>query len=650
MFLSARMKKIEILTLVADEPQVTEAVGEMGVLHLTRAPAESGAAPVDEDEARDAEGHLGELERRAEELCSVLGIDVESAPEEVPHTDTARLEGELNRISDAVREITEERNRLTGARQRIEKLLRDTAMLRDIEAPVEQLEEMSFLHFAIGGLREGAAAEVEEEMGDRAVVLPYQSPYGEDRVVAISSKKGRWALETALEKHGFRSQPLPEGETGVPATIARLAEERMADLLERTKANNAAVRAAAEEYGDRLRAVACRLRTERRIAEARANFAHTWATMLITGWVPEERVNALCETVLELTDGRAVIEVRDPGAEDGEPPTMMDNPSLFRPFEMFVAGYSTPRYNEIDPTPFMTVLFLVMFGMMFGDVGHSGLLMLAGGLMWWRGRERVRDFGVVLTFCGLSGMIFGFVYGSVFGIEEFGGQRFGLVSPMKNARALLAITVLFGAGVITLGLALNIINHLRRGEASQMWFDKFGVAGAVFYVGSVTLAVRAAVGGRIGWLPIVLLVVAPLVLLFAHRPLVALLRRKKPAPGDENVFLLLIESAIEAFEAVLLYMANTLSFARIAAFALAHAGLSFAIFRIMDVVQSLPGGPLWAAFVFLAGTLVILLLEGLIVGIQSMRLQYYEFFNKFFQGEGRAYRPFTLHAREPRTP
>jgi len=640
MLMSARMKKIEILTLVSDEPKVTETVGELGVLHLTKAPVEGGALPVEGPESRENRSRLEELEARAAALCDALGVGAAEPPDNIPYSTLYELERDLGQIESEVNEIIAARDRLASHRSKLERLLRDTAVLRDIDAPIEQLEHMSFLHFAIGDMTGDHAGAAERELGDRAVVLPYKTPYGESKVIAISSKKGRWALESALEKHGFKHDRLPADEKGVPSKIAELAEQGLEQVLEQTRENNRAVHAAAERHGERLRAIRCRLETERRIVKARENFAHTWATMLITGWVPAEKLNALCQTVLDITRQRAVIEVRDPLAEDGLPPTMMRNPTVFRPFEMLVSAYSTPRYNEIDPTPLLAVLFLLMFGMMFGDVGHSAILLVTGLVVWQRARGRGRDFGVILTWCGVSGVIFGFVYGSFFGIE------FRNVDLMGSVESLLRITVLFGAAVITLGLILNIVNRLRRRDYLHAWFDKFGIVGALFYVGSLTLAIRAAVGGRVGWLPVVLLVVAPVGVLVVHRPVAFLLRRRRGRAAEgESFFFVVFESVIEAFEAVLLYMANTLSFARLAAFALAHAGLSLAIFEIMDMARGLPGGPVWVAVVFVLGTLLVLVLEGLIVAIQSMRLQYYEFFSKFFQGDGWRYEPFSLKAR-----
>jgi len=637
MFISARMKKIEILTLVSDEPKVTETVGEMGVLHLTRAPADGGAVPLEGPESQESKARLEALWARADGLCKALRIGADEPPHTTSLSTIHEAERGLETIEADVTKIMSERDALNASRSQVEKLLRDTAILRDIDAPVEQLGQMSFLHFAIGSMGGEAAAATEQELGDRAVVLPYTSSYGEKKVVAISSKKGRWALESALEKRGFKRDKLPDDETGVPAKIIELAETRMEGLLARTKKLNEAARAAAEEHGAKLLAARRRIRTELRMVEARAKFAHTWATMLISGWIPEDRVQALCETVLDITHQRAVIEIHDPQAGGEEPPTLMKNPSIFRPFEMLVSAYSTPHYNEIEPTPFIAVLFVLMFGLMFGDVGHSGLLLIAGIAMWIKGKNKIRDAGVILTFCAISGVVFGAIYGSYFGIEKG-----GLLPPLENAERLLVLTVFFGVGVISLGIVLNIINRFRRREYAAGAFDKFGIVGGIFYWGSVTIAIRGIVtGGGVSWVAIVLLVIAPLVLIFAYKPLMML---RHPRPGDtgEGMFIVIVESAIEVFEAVLLYMANTLSFARIAAFALAHAGLSFAVFEIMRAARAFPGGPVWAVCVFIAGTLIILLLEGLIVAIQSMRLQYYEFFNKFFRGEGREYQPFSL--------
>jgi V/A-type H+/Na+-transporting ATPase subunit I len=614
------------------------------VLHLTRSPVEGGATPVAGPETAESQAHLDALIARAETLRPMLGAEAEAPDDTLQHPTLAEVEGELARITDEVQPLIDRRAELEAQRKQVEKLLRDTAMLRQIDAPLEQIEELSFLHFAIGSISAEAARAAADELGDRAVVLPYTTPFGDACAVAVSSKKGRWTLESVLEQHGFEREKPLEDQKGLPTRIAALAEERMAALLEAVKANNAAAREAAGRHRARLAAILRRLHTERAVILARQNFAHTWATMLITGWIPAHRVTELCRLVLDLTEGRAVIEVRDPTAIDGEPPTEMRNVSLLRPFEMLVSSYSTPHYNEIEPTPFIAVLFLLMFGLMFGDVGHSGLLLLAGLAMWTWGRAKVHDVGVIMTLCGVSGVGFGLIYGSVFGLESIAGHDLGVMHPLENARRVLAITVGFGIAVISLGIILNIVNRVKRHELNQVAFDKFGIVGGIFYWGALIIAARGFVTGQVSWVLVVLLVVAPLVAVFLHRPVRHFLaqRRGRPAEEAESLWEVAVESGAEVFEMVLAYVANTLSFARIGAFALAHAGLCVVVFELVRIVGELPGGPVWAVLVFVLGTALIVVLEGLIVTIQALRLQYYEFFGKFFRGEGRRYEPFRL--------
>jgi V/A-type H+-transporting ATPase subunit I len=620
----------------------------MGVLHLTRAPVEAGALALDDPATRQAQDRVEELERRADALCELMGLDADRDEQAAPHPTLAEAEGEINRVESEVKQLTERRARLEHDRKQVENVLRDVSALSQVDAPLGQLQTLSFLHFAFGDMSADDARAAANELGNRAVVFPYQTPYGEDRVVAISSKKGRWTLEAGLEKHGFRREQLPSDQRGVPSRVIALAERRLEGILAEGRDTRDAVARAAGEYGPRLLAARRRLRTERLILAARQNFARTWATMLISGWLPAEQVNELCEKVLDITGHRAVIEIRDPVAEDGDPPTLMKNHPLLRPFEALVSSYSTPSYNEIEPTPFIAVLFLLMFGLMFGDLGHSALLLVGGVLLWRRGRAQLRDAGVVITFCGISGMLFGAVYGTFFG-HELGGDNSIFLHPMENTQRLLVFTVLFGIAVITLGIVLNVVNRFRRGEFAEGSLGRFGLLGGVFYWGAIAVAARGVTAGKVSWVLVALLLVAPLLVIFLRRPVGwAMQRRSRPAESEDKeageFLIVLIEGAAEAFETVLAYAANTLSFVRIGAFALAHAGLCLAVFKLIQIVREMPGGPVWAVLAFVTGTALIVLLEGLIVAIQSLRLEYYEFFSKFFHGEGRRYQPFTLKA------
>jgi len=261
------------------------------------------------------------------------------------------------------------------------------------------------------------------------------------------------------------------------------------------------------------------------------------------------------------------------------------------------------------------------------------------------------DLGAVLTFCGISGVVFGAVYGTFFGYE-IGGESAPFFRPMEDPQLILLIAVGFGVAVISVGVILNIVNCLLSRRVADGLLDKFGLVSGVFYWGALGLAAWGLAGGKVGLAPAVLLIGGPLVILFLRRPagMVASALRARQEVGaqesgreeHEGPVIVVIESAVEVFETVLMYLTNTLSFARIGAFALAHAGLSFAIYELMHLAAGAPGGQVWAALIFVFGMLVTILLEGFIVMVQALRLEYYEFFNKFFRGQGRRFEPFDL--------
>jgi V/A-type H+-transporting ATPase subunit I len=368
----------------------------------------------------------------------------------------------------------------------------------------------------------------------------------------------------------------------------------------------------------------------------------------------------LRDTVNRATDGRAVLELAEPGPEDveqGRVPSYIVHSRLFAPFERLVSGYGVASYKEIEPTLLFAVSFLLMFGVIFGDIGDGLCLFVAGLLANRRGKTAgFRDIGYVVAAAGVVSMVFGtFFQGSFFGkslldmgfpltlgyepIRFEGGEG----SASTYVTRYLVLAMLFGIVLISAGAVLNIVNLFRRRDYGELLLNRFGVVGIVFYWGALALAIKVAVAGSSEsdvWLAAGVLGV-PLVVLALHGPLHALLTHHRPIWG-ESPMVGLFEGVIEAMETAMIYVANTFSFLRVAAFALSHAALSFTIFVMQQMVNGLPGGPVWSGVVFVVGTATIVGLEGLIVTIQIMRLEYYEFFTKFFGGEGVRYEPFRL--------
>jgi V/A-type H+/Na+-transporting ATPase subunit I len=327
-------------------------------------------------------------------------------------------------------------------------------------------------------------------------------------------------------------------------------------------------------------------------------------------------------------------------------PTLLRNSSLFRPMEALVTTYGTPGYREIDPTAILGITFVVMFGSMFGDLGHGLVLALVGALLAYSAIPKLGGqtaMGQILIACGISSAVFGLLYGSLFGMEGVIPALW--LHPMRDILTLLGASLAFGVVVLNIGFACRLATAMRSGRIREAIFDKNGVVGMLLYWSLLGVVAFVVWGGGVpGWL--VLIIVTLVVALFLAEPLTHLITGHGPIV-DGSVPELAVQAFFELFEALISYASNTLSYVRLGAFAVAHVGLSMVVFLLADML----GGGIAAILVIILGNIVVIGFEGLIVGIQTLRLEYYELFGKFFKGEGIPFKPLTLPAMEcePRT-
>jgi V/A-type H+-transporting ATPase subunit I len=363
--------------------------------------------------------------------------------------------------------------------------------------------------------------------------------------------------------------------------------------------------------------------------------------MVITGWIPTsslDDVKAMAEA-----SGSNILLLSEPGEafvrRGNKIPTLLKNTPFARYFQEIVRLYSLPSYGEYDPTPIVAVSFCLFFGMMFGDVGH-GLALSAGAWLLYKRRILPAVYERILIIAGFSSAIFGLLYGSVFGDESVIHALW--LSPMEDVNTLIAISVFIGAMFLTLGSCLRLLSYYRRQEWGQFFFSIEGVAGLLFYWLAGLLLVLNFINGTSIWITLLqwLVGIALFTLLttfFLSNVFSKKLFGHAEEGGMVHVFTIL--------DALISFISNTASFVRLAAFAMNHAGLSMATFMIYDMVHSTPGGRFTSLLVLLLGNLLIIGLEGLIVFIQTLRLEYYEFFSKFLTGGGRPFAPVAWKRR-----
>lgn len=365
-------------------------------------------------------------------------------------------------------------------------------------------------------------------------------------------------------------------------------------------------------------------------------------SFILVGWIPEEQEEYFSRQLGDVYGIEFSIEKPD-NEEKHSPPVRLKNNRFSRPFESFVEMYGLPSYNEIDPTVIVSILYTLLFGIMFGDFGQGIVLSIAGAVMW---KLKKMMLGKILIRCGFSASIFGLVYGAVFGLEHaldpvykglfnLDKKPIDVLEP-KTVMLIIVLAVILGSITIMLSMILNIYSSFKRKNYESAVFGQNGIAGLLFYGSSVLCMGSMVLGINLFSYPFAIFFLGiPAILIFLKEPLGRLLAREKDwKPQEWSEYF--VQNSFEMFEILLSYITNTMSFLRVGAYVLVHAGMMMVVFTIAKIA---PGGIVGYAIVAILGNIFVIVLEGLLVGIQVLRLNFYELFSRFFEGQGRPFTP-----------
>ena len=348
---------------------------------------------------------------------------------------------------------------------------------------------------------------------------------------------------------------------------------------------------------------------------------------ILYGWMSKKDAEKLQREIA--MDEKVNCVEEEPGNDvRSKPPTKLKNPAILKPFELFVEMYGLPAYHEMDPTLFIALTYTFMFGVMFGDVGQGACLILGGTLLYKF--KNMRLAGVVAV-AGIWSVVFGFLYGSFFGFEDAIPALW--MKPMDNIMDTLMLAIGFGAGLILVAMILNMINAVRAKEYGRLFFNQSGLAGLVCYGFVVICALLFVTGNGLPAAALIGIAVGvPLAAILMKEPLSHLIEKKKDIFPEGSKAMFFIEALVEGFDVVLSYATNTISFVRVGAFALSHAGMMGVVLTLAGLEK---GSPNWLIIVL--GNFLVACLEGLVVGIQVLRLEYYEMFSRFYTGNGKPF-------------
>lgn len=639
MFSAEPMVKIRLLMLASEAPDAALTLARFGVFNPSSFAAGVGAERAlpellpDSPAERYREAWL-DAESRLSKLLEQCG---DGGPLHVPEDAAAPSLADLQELNiwlkeawsaclvchDSGERIQEERKHLDALEETLTKLERLNVDLARL------LHSDSLLSVNIGSLPANGLKRVSEALSMTSTLVSQFDHVGDQIFAVIAGPRTRQdEVRGLLGQAGWRELAVPEELRTHPQEARAWLEAERKRLDDLSGSECKILDSMRDKFGPRLAEARLRVTLARPLAEAALSGVRGKGGLVaLGGWTSSRQLNDLHAALDARFKGRYLIEEHEPMPhEAADVPSLMRYPAWLKPFVPLVKSYGVPRYGEFDPALPFAFTYLLLFGAMFGDIGHGGIILLLSVLF----AGKLGRMAWVGAAAGAVSMLFGVLYGSVFGYEDILEPVW--LSPLHNPVHVLSVAVAFGVGFIVFTLLVNARNKWVAGHRAEAVFDSTGIAGLVFYSGAViglagTAGVQiAGISADAAWL----IALIGITVVAGFKWIEA-----KAGLGER-----ILVTAIETLETGINLFSNTLSFMRVAAFSLNHVALALAIFTL---AAGLSTAGHW--FTITLGNVVIIVLEGGIVAIQALRLMYYEGFSRFFSGDGVEFVPLRLEAQ-----
>ncbi len=527
----------------------------------------------------------------------------------------------LDQVQNAYTELKQNIEACEKAKEEDFSKITSVEKLANLDVEINQLYHLKYIKFRYGNIANDDFESIKQELEDiQAIVFEIEKQEDVTWIVYVTTEEFVQNVDVYFNMQNFERVWLDPDLSGKPKQYMEQLYKDMSDK----NSEILALQKDLETLTDNCRHIVLssyrQLQTYQKMNQIKKYIMHdSKNTFYLVAWVPETQL----EEIVNRLDMCQNMDYKIEEKANSKSPTKLKNSKLIQPFEAIVKMYGVPNTNEIDPTLFVAITAFLMFGFMFGDVGHGVVFLLCGWLL----RKKSKDFGNILVAGGLASTIFGIFYGSVFGKEDIIPAK--LIRPMNDINTMLIYGIVVGCVFILMAMILNIANGIKNHDFKRIWLDANGVAGLLLYGFILTLVAWYFLKGEmlVPTNAIVAIVGVLLILILWNDKLTKFVTKKK-----EETQVQMIEKIFELLEMMLSFASNTISFLRLAAFAINHVGLCMAIYLLADMTSG--AGNLAIAIL---GNVIVLVLEGLIVGIQILRLEYYELFSRFYAGDGTEY-------------
>ncbi len=632
--------KIQLLMLASEAPDAALELARFGVFNPGTFNNQSGSLAALPDLLPDSPAALYreawlEAESRLAKLLEQCGesraIDFPSDAAAPSLIDLQELNGWLKEVWTACLACHESDDRLQDEKKHLDALEETLSKLERLNVDLAHLlRSNSLLSVNIGSLPANGLKRVSEALSMTSTLVSQFDHVGDQIFAVIAGPRTRQdEVRGLLAQAGWRELAVPEELRTHPQEARNWLENERKRLDEQSGAECKVMDVLRDQFGPRLQEARLRVGLARPLAEAAlVGVRGKGGLAALAGWVPRRQMQALRTLLENRFRGRYLLDEREPlPHEAADVPSLVRYPGWLKPFVPLVKSYGIPRYGEFDPALPFALTYLLLFGAMFGDIGHGGVILLLS-LLFMRKLGRMALVGAA---AGVVSMLFGVLYGSVFGYEDILEPVW--LSPLHNPVYVLSVAVGFGVGFIVFTLLVNARNKWVAGHRAEAVFDSTGLAGLVFYLGAAVglasiagASIVAGIPQNMAWMTAIVGIIV-----------VAGFKWYEATGGLGERILV---TAIETLETGINLFSNTLSFMRVAAFSLNHVALALAVFTL---AAGLSVAGHW--FTIALGNVVIIVLEGGIVAIQALRLMYYEGFSRFFSGDGVEFIPLRLETQ-----
>ncbi|MBO6229221.1 MAG: ATPase [Ruminiclostridium sp.] len=620
-------------------------------------------------------GVYDRLAKRAKSLADQLGVklDPNVSYDDIDYSVSVDFKKYLDEIDGMQKALTEEKIGQSSALRSENAIYENLSQLSGFDADFAELLACKYVKSRFGRLPNDSIRKLSFYSGKTFFFYPFEQEKNYTWCLYIASVTEANDIDYLFNQLGFERTKLPDYLKGNSEEATKKLVAQMEDRNKRINEIDAELKKIADREGAKLSKVFAKLNAIGNSYELRANVTVFDGRFHFSGYIPAKEKKRFTELMQSVGDVTLTFRETAPGETA---PVRLKNNRLFRPFEMFVKMYGLPASNGIDPTPIVAITYMLLYGMMFGDVGQGLCIMILGLILT---KCTKAGLAPIITRIGFSSTIFGIIYGSVFGSEEIIKPFFHIpqiyeMLGYKEAPAdifsvstmLLIAALVVGIFLILFTMILNIIVSLKMHDLESGIFGASGICGFVFYAALVAgLGSSFAFGMNIMNTAYVLcLIVLPLVLIFFKEPLLHMLAERgvKSAKTQKNggnidtglkarldamsenkgaekktVGMFIIEGIIDLFETCLTYLTNTMSYLRIGGFVLSHAGLML-VFSILAGMFDGVG----SVIVLVIGNIFVTGFEGFIVGIQVLRLEFYELFSRYFKSGGIPFKSVSL--------